>query len=175
VNYILSGQSNIVYFNQVGNYTISLTVSNQYGLKNTTSTSTDIIKFTVSSEISVTVSLKGVFSNSSADYQIEVKVPKNMSIASVEALIDNSTSMNIKFVNTSISGNYSYYFYLTSFVPSSYSYGSHFLNFSAYSTSGQFNYYHFSKTFGSTSHGSFNLMSFFGGPEKTALLFGLLL
>ncbi|MGC8699312.1 MAG: PKD domain-containing protein, partial [Candidatus Acidifodinimicrobium sp.] len=166
VNYILSGQSNIVYFNQVGNYTISLTVSNQYGLKNTTSTSTDIIKFTVSSEISIAVSLKGVFSNSSADYQIEVKVPKNMSIASVEALIDNSTSMNIKFVNTSISGNYSYYFYLSSFDPSSYSYGSHFLNFSAYSTSGQFNYYHFSKTFGSTSKGSFNLMNFFGGPEN---------
>ena len=166
VNYILSGQSNIVYFNQVGNYTISLTVYNQYGLKNTTSTSTDIIKFTVSNEILMTVSLKGIFTNSSADYQVEVKMPKNMSIASVEAIIDNSTSMNIKFVNSSTTGNYSYYFYLASFNPSSLSYGNHFLNFSAYSTSGQFNYYHFSKTFGSTSKGSFNLMNFFGGPEN---------
>jgi|GEM_PF-5418840 len=165
-NYILSGQSNIIYFNQVGNYTISLTVYNQYGLKNTTSVTTQIIKFTISNEISMSVSLKGVFTNTSADYQIEVKIPKNMSIASVEALIDNSTSMNIKFVNSSTTGNYSYYFYLASFNPSSLAYGNHFLNFSAYTTTGQFNYYHFSKTFGSTSHSSFNLISFFGGPEN---------
>jgi hypothetical protein len=165
-NYILSGQSNIIYFNQVGNYTISLTVYNQYGLKNTTTTTTEIIKFTVSNEISMSVSLKGVFTNTSADYQIEVKIPKNMSIASVEALIDNSTSMNIKFVNSSTNGNYSFYFYLASFNPSSLPYGNHFLNFSAYTTTGQFNYYHFTKTFGSVSKSSFNLISFFGGPEN---------
>jgi len=178
-NYILSGQSNVVYFNQVGNYTISLTVYNQYGLKNTTTTTTQIIKFTVSNEISMSVSLKGVFTNTSADYQIEVKIPKNMSIASVEALIDNSSSMNIKFVNSSITGNYSYYFYLASFNPSSLAYGNHFLNFSAYSTSGQFNYYHFSKTFGSASKSSFNLIAFFGGPENfwamMAALIGVLI
>jgi len=178
-NYILSGQSNIVYFNQVGNYTISLTVYNQYGLKNTTTTTTQVIKFTVSNEILVSVSLKGVFTNTSADYQIEVKIPKNMSIASIEALIDNSTSMNIRFVNASITGNYSYYFYLASFNPSSLQYGNHFLNFSAYTTTGQFNYYHFSKTFGSTSHSSFNLISFFGGPENfwamVAALIGVLI
>jgi len=165
-NYILSGQSNIIYFNQVGNYTISLTVYNQYGLKNTTSVTTQIIKFTISNEISMSVSLKGVFTNTSADYQIEVKIPKNMSIASVEAIIDNSTSMNIKFVNSSTTGNYSYYFYLASFNPSSLAYGNHFLNFSAYTTTGQFNYYHFSKTFGSASKSSFNLIAFFGGPEN---------
>ncbi len=62
-NYILSGQSNIIYFNQVGNYTISLTVYNQYGLKNTTTTTTQIIKFTISNEISMSVSLKGVFTS----------------------------------------------------------------------------------------------------------------
>jgi len=178
-NYILSGQSNIIYFNQVGNYTISLTVYNQYGLKNTTTLTTEIIKFTVSNEILISVSLKGVFTNTSADYQIEVKIPKNMSIASVEALIDNSTSMNIKFVNASITGNYSYYFYLASFSPSSLSYGDHFLNFSAYTTSGQFNYYHFSKTFGSASKSSFNLITFFGGPENfwamIAALIGVLI
>jgi len=178
-NYILSGQSNVVYFNQVGNYTISLTVYNQYGLKNTTTLTTEIIKFTVSNEISISVSLRGVFTNTSADYQIEVKIPKNMSIASVEALIDNSTSMNIRFVNTSITGNYSYYFYLASFNPSSLTYGNHFLNFSAYTTTGQFNYYHFSRTFGSTSHSNFNLISFFGGPENfwamIAALIGVLI
>jgi len=178
-NYILSGQSNVVYFNQVGNYTISLTVYNQYGLKNTTTLTTEIIKFTVSNEISISVSLKGVFTNTSADYQIEVKIPKNMSIASVEALIDNSTSMNIKFVNASVTGNYSYYFYLASFNPSSLPYGNHFLNFSAYSTSGQFNYYHFSKTFGSASKSNFNLIQFFGGPENfwamIAALIGVLI
>jgi len=150
----------------VGNYTISLTIYNQYGLKNTTSVTTQIIKFTISNEISMSVSLKGVFTNTSADYQIEVKIPKNMSIASVEALIDNSTSMNIKFVNSSTTGNYSYYFYLASFNPSSLAYGNHFLNFSAYTTTGQFNYYHFSKTFGSASKSSFNLIAFFGGPEN---------
>ena len=178
-NYILSGQSNVVYFNQVGNYTISLTVYNQYGLKNTTTTTTQVIKFTISNEILISVSLKGVFTNTSADYQIEVKIPKNMSIASVEALIDNSTSMNIKFVNMSTTGNYSYYFYLASFSPSSLPYGTHFLNFSAYTTTGQFNYYHFSRTFGSTSKSSFNLISFFGGPENfwamVAALIGVLI
>jgi len=165
-NFILSGETNIIYFNEVGNYTISLTVTNALGLKNTTTTTTQIIKFTVSNEISMSVSLKGVFTNTSADYQIEVKIPKNMSIASVEALIDNSTSMNIKFVNSSTTGNYSYYFYLASFNPSSLAYGNHFLNFSAYTTTGQFNYYHFSKTFGSASKSSFNLIAFFGGPEN---------
>jgi len=165
-NFVLTGQTNIVYFNEVGNYTISLTVTNALGLKNTTTTTTQVIKFTVSNEISMSVSLKGVFTNSSADYQIEVKIPKNMSIASVEALIDNSTSMNIKFVNSSTTGNYSYYFYLASFNPSSLAYGNHFLNFSAYTTTGQFNYYHFSKTFGSASKSSFNLIAFFGGPEN---------
>jgi len=178
-NYILSGQSNVVYFNQVGNYTISLTVYNQYGLRNTTTLTTQVIKFTVSNEISISVSLKGVFTNSSADYQIEVKIPKNMSIASVEALIDNSTSMNIKFVNASITGNYSYYFYLASFNPASLAYGNHFLNFSAYTTTGQFNYYHFTKTFGSASKSSFNLIAFFGGPENfwamIAALIGVLI
>jgi len=178
-NFILSGQTNIIYFNEVGNYTISLTVTNALGLKNTTTTTTQVIKFTVSNEILISVSLKGVFTNTSADYQIEVKIPKNMSIASVEALIDNSSSMNIRFVNASTTGNYSYYFYLASFSPSSLPYGTHFLNFSAYTTTGQFNYYHFSKTFGSASKSNFNLIQFFGGPENfwamIAALIGVLI
>jgi len=32
-NFVLTGQTNIVYFNEVGNYTISLTVTNALGLK----------------------------------------------------------------------------------------------------------------------------------------------
>ncbi len=168
VDYTLTGENPVIYFNATGNYTINLKVTNSVGLSNSTSVNTEIVKFSKNTSISMNIVLQGTFTNSSAEYAIYVTVNKNISVTSLEAIIDNTSSMNVRYVSMSTNNTtkLSTYEYIATFTPSSYELGTHYLNFSAYDSLGQYNYKAFTKQFGSVKTAPFNLMGFFGGPTN---------
>ncbi len=154
------------YFNQVGTYTITLTITNALGLSNSTSVKIFVEKFFIDKYILLNVK-QIEFTNTLAEYTLNVSVPKNTSIVMADMLIDSQYSANTMFINETANSTLYFYNYAISFDPNQYSIGNHSLNFSAYDSGAGYNYAVLYMKFGqiSTSNSKpFNLIDFFGGP-----------
>ncbi len=154
------------YFNESGTYNISLMVTNNVGLSNSTYILTSVIKYHINTAIMLSVK-KIEFTNSSAEYLMNVSVNKTITVTMAEMLIDSQYPANTLFINESANKTNDYYNYAVYFTPNNYALSNHTLNFTAYSSIGGYNYYVTTMKFGEviTSNSKpFNLMDFFGGP-----------
>ncbi|MGC8585781.1 MAG: hypothetical protein ACP5L4_06710, partial [Thermoplasmata archaeon] len=172
--YYGSGSQFIVYFNTSGIYHLTLTVRNNYGLKNSTSYNFSVLTFKKATMYFSITKRPGYFTNSSATYIVNVSYSYQLgSMSNLQGIIDGNSYMKIQFVSfTNKSGNFSYEYFAV-FDPDSYHIGNHTIQFEAYTILGYYNGTSFKSYFGSIASSSgkpFNLIDFLGGPANFIMI-----
>jgi hypothetical protein len=170
--YYGTGTQFVAYFNFSGNYQLTLTVTNNYGLKNSTSYNFSVVAFHKASIVFMITKRTGYWTNTSATYIVNVTYPYKLgSMSNLQGIIDGNTFMKIQFVSfKNVSGNYTYEYFAT-FNPSNFPANNHTIQFQAYTVNGYYNTTTFNAYFGSAYYNKpFNLIDFLGGPANFIMI-----
>jgi hypothetical protein len=170
--YYGTGSQFIAYFNTSGSYHLSLTVTNNYGVYNSTGYNFSVLAFHKAS-IYFSISKKtGYWSNTSATFIMNVSYSSKLgAMSNLQGIIDGNSYMKIQFVSfVNRSGNYSYEYFAT-FDPSDFPPANHTIQFEVYTVGGYYNETKFSMYFGSINYNKpFNLIDFLGGPANFIMI-----